>query len=389
MAKITLFELKEKMHTMRAAITADAEWIAEKAADAETSMEDIKAKEAHRDDLQKRYDLLKKEHDDMEAAQRTSLAIQNGAGGGLDEKTVKVKAKANFYKTALLGGDVTKAFEGLGAIPTGTADLGLGEHLLPTNLSNELITEPYDDNSLRRVEPVTQITGLEEPILNFELEDEDLDDVTDQDTANEIKTSGGSITYGRYKTKISVTIKDTVLHGTETNLVTEIEKGLRSGIATKEKINAFRTVSNTTHDHMSYYLKGIKVVTGPNLIQAIINAWADLADTFSGHASVIMRKTDYYAAILTLANKNNDLWGKKPEDVLGIPAIFNDRAVKPVIGDFTYSRQNYDIGTLYQTSNDAKKGEYYFVLTAWGDHQIRLKSAFRIAEVVPETPVEP
>ena len=389
MAKITLFELKEKMHTMAAAITADAEWIAEKAADPETTLEDIKAKEAHRDELQKRFDLLKKEHDDMETAQRTSLAIQNGSGGGLDEKTIKTKAKAAFYKAALTGGDVTKAYEGLGAIPMNSADLGRGEHLLPVNLSNELITEPVDENSLRKVEPVSQITGLEEPVLMFEIEDADLADVTDKETAKEIEMSAGTIAYGRFKMKITATVKDTVLHGTETDLVSTIENALRSGIATKEKINAFRKISDTTHDHMSFYLNGIKQVTGPNIIQAIINAWADLPETFATRASVVMRKSDYYAAIIILANNNKDLWGKKPEDVLGIPVIFNDRAETPIIGDFSYSRQNYDIGTIYETDKDAKKGEYYFVLTAWSDHRIRLKSAFRLAAAVPETPAEP
>ena len=42
---------------------------------------------------------------------------------------------------------------------------------------------------------------------------------------------------------------------------------------------------------------------------------------------------------------------------------------------------NYDIGTIFETDKDAKKGEYYWVLTAWGDQQIRLKSAFRLAVV--------
>lgn len=186
---------------------------------------------------------------------------------------------------------------------------------------------------------------------------------------------------GGVKTKIVATVKDTVLHGTDTNLVTTIENALRSGLAVKEKINAFRTVSDTVHDHMSFYLNGIKKVKGDNLIQAIINAWADLPEVFATNATCVMRKSDYYAAIQTLANGTESLWGKKPEDVIGIPVVFNDRAVIPIVGDFNYARQNYDIGTIYETDKDAKKGEYYFVLTAWGDHKIRLKSAFRLAEV--------
>lgn len=378
---MTLFEMKEKMHMLEQEREAMREFIATKAADASFDIAEIEAKESALTDIEKRYSLLKEAHDREESKQRTEVAMKAGSGAGLSEKDVIIKSKAAFYRAAILGGDMRKAYEGLGAIPAANADLGHGDNLLPVNLSNQLITEPVDDNSLRLVEPVSQITGLEEPTLMFSIEDADLADITDKETAKEIEMTGGVITYGRYKTKIYAAVKDTVLHGTDTDLVAQIENALRSGLATKEKINAFRTTSDTTHDHMSFYLNGIKEVTGPDIIMAIINAWADLPEIFASRAACVMRKSDYYAAIRTLS-VNDNLWGKKPEDVIGIPVIFNDRAVKPVIGDFSYSRQNYDIGTIYETDKDVKKGEYYFVLTAWGDHKIRLKSAFRIAKVV-------
>lgn len=381
MAKFTLFELKEKMATLDAAIAADAAWIAEKSPDPTIPMKEIEEKAAHRDELVARYNLLKKEHDGLEEAQKAQLAKQTGADGVVDEKTAQMKAKAAFYRTAITGGDVRKAYEGLGGIPPQAADLGMGDSLLPKNLSNELITEPMEENSLREVELISQIPGLEEPVLGFEIEDADVADVTDKQTAKEIELTGGTVSYGRYKTKVSVTIKDTVLHGTETDLVTTVENGLRSALAVKEKLNAFRADSDGVHDHMSFYLNGIKAVTGSNLIDAIIAAWADLPDAFSANAVCVMRRGDYYAAIRELANGAENLWGKKPEDIIGIPVKFNDRAVTPVVGDFRYARMNYDIGTVYETDKDAKKGEYYFVLTAWGDHQIRLKNAFRLAEV--------
>ena len=295
-----------------------------------------------------------------------------------------VTAKAAFYRAAVGIGDmeaVRKTYAGLGAIPAGSADLGRGSNLLPVNLSNELLAEPVEENSLRRVEPVSQINGLEEPKIDFTIEDADLADVTDEETAREIKMDGDTITYGRFKTKIVATVKDTVLHGTDTDLVNKVEAALRSGLAIKEKINAFRVESDTKHDHMSFYLNGIKEVEGSDLIQAIINAWADLPDAFSANACCVMRKQDYYAEIRKLANSSSDLWGAAPEDVLGVPVEFNDRAVIPVVGDFRYARQNYDIGTTLETDKDGKKGEYYFILTAWGDHRIRLKNAFRLAKV--------
>jgi HK97 family phage major capsid protein len=379
----TLFELKEKMATLQEQMSADRNWIVEKSADPTVPMAEIEEKQKHLEEIQKRYDNLKAEHDRVEKEQRVNVAVKNGQGGGLTEKEVLIKAKANFYRAALTGGDVKKAYEGLGAIPVSTADLGMGDNLLPTTMSNELITEPDEENSLRKIEPVSQISGLEEPVLMFDIEDADLADVTDEETAKEIKMNGDTVAYGRYKTKITATIKDTVLYGTDTDLVNKVEGALRSGLAIKEKMNAFRTVSDTTHDHMSFYLNDIKVVKSNNIISAIIAAWADLPEMFANKACCVMRRSDYYAAIQTMAGSDN-LWGKKPEDVIGIPVVFNDRASTPVVGDFDYSRQNYDIGAIYETDKDAKKGEYYFVLTAWGDHRIRLKNAFRLAEVTED-----
>lgn len=382
MARITLFDLKEKLATLNAAIASDAEWIAEKAADPATSMDDINAKKAHRDELVTRRDMLKAQHDEMEKAQRAAVSQKHVDSG--NPEAMLLKGKAEFYRAALTGRDpseIAKTYEGLGAIPEGASDLGYGENLLPTNMTNELITEPFETNSLRGIEQVSQITGLEEPKLIFDIEDADLEDVTDKDTANEIKMEGDTVSYGRFKTKITATVKDTVLHGNDVNLVTTIENGLRSGLAQKEKMRAFSTNADPTHEHMSFYMNGIKAVAGDNLINAIIKAIGDLPDSFSENATVVMRRSDYFAAVEQLANGAVTLWGKKPEDVIGYPVVFNDRAVIPVIGDFRYARLNYDIGTIYETDKDARKGEYYFVLTAWGDHRIKLKSAFRTAYV--------
>ena len=390
---MTLFEMKTNLFSLQNERKSIADWIAEKAADPTVPMEEITTKKQKIEELNARIDILQKTHDEEEERQRKALAMQKGggAGTGMTEKDVRTKAKADFYRAALTGGDVTKAYEGLGAVPASTADLGYGENLLPKTVSSELITEPVEDNSLRLIEPVSQVTGLEEPCLLFTIEDSDLADITDQETAKEIEMKGDTVVYGRYKTKITATVKDTVLHGSDVDLVSTVENALRSGIAIKEKMRAFAPASgsgayDSAHKHMSFYaatnnVTDIKTVEGSDIIDAIIKAWADLPEAFATNAKCVMRKQDYYAAIRVLANNNATLWGKKPEDVIGIPVIFNDRAATPVVGDFRYSKQNYDIGTIFETDKDGKKGEYYFILTTWGDHQIRLKSAFRLAKV--------
>lgn len=388
---MTLFELKEKLATLNEAINADSAYIAEKAADPAAAMDDIKAKEAHRDELVKRRDLLQAEHDAMENAQKAALTKEHGSTGVLSEKDAKIKAKAQFYRDAL-SGKAQKSYEGLGAIPAGNADLGSGDKLLPTNLSNELLMEPVETNPLRGIAHVTNITGLEEPKLGFTIEDADIADVTDKQTANEIAMEGDTVAYGRLKMKVSATVKDTVYHGTDLDVVGAVEEQLRSALAKREKHFAFQTAasissaSDTAHAHMSFYQEDtgvtvIKSVEGASLYEAIVNALADLADDYQGNARVVMRRVDYYSIIKELANSADALFGSKPASILGYPVTFCDKAVVPVVGDFRYYGINYDIGAVYETDKDAKKGEYYFVLTAWGDQQIRLKSAFRLAIV--------
>lgn len=393
----TLFELKEKMAELSASIKADAEWIAEKAADPATPIDDINAKKAHRDELQTRLSEIKGVHDEMEAMQREAVKTETK----MSEKDQLIASKAAFYRDAFAG-NVKKSYEGLGAIPVNTADLGYGEKLLPTNMSRELLMEPAEKNPLRGIARVTNITGLEEPKLGFTIEDADLADVADTATANEIALTGENVVYGRLKAKVCATVKDTVLNGTPVDLVGAIESRLSGALAKREKMFAFKSATDlynsgtkdTVHAHMSFYdytsytsssnlTYAITAKEGATMAAALEAALGDLADEFSENATIVMKKSDYYAMIEGIANHAESLFGAKPASFLGVPVVFCDKATIPVVGDFSYYGINYDIGTIFQTDQDAKKGEYYFVLTAWGDQQIRLKSAFRLAIVNP------
>lgn len=398
---MNLFELKEKMATLKAAILADANWLAEKAADPAVSKEDLDAKKAHRDELQARYDMLKAEHDRLEEEQRLAVAAKAVADGTVTAEQNMKEAKGAFYRDALTG-NVKKTYEGLGAIPANTADLGYGEHLLPKTVSNELLLEPVETNPLRDIVRVTNITGYEEPKLGFTIEDSDIGDVADTATANEIAMTGDSVVYGRLKMKVVATVKDTVLHGTNTNLVEAIESRLRSALAMREKRFAFQSATSiynsgtpdSVHRHMSFYdytsytsasvlTYAITAKEGATMYAAIVAALSDLADEFAANATVVMKKSDYYAMIQTLTNDSETLFGSKPASILGVPVVFCEKATIPVVGDFRYYGINYDVDAIYETDKDGKKGEYYFIFTAWGDQQIRLKSAFRLAIVNP------
>lgn len=375
---MTLFELKEKLTTLNAAIKSDADWIAEKAADPSVPIDEIKAKTAHRDELTERRDLIQSQHDEMEKQQRDALGNQPNTGN--PDKDARVKNKAAFYRAVAFGEDRTKVYQGLGAIPAGSADYGSGSSLLPSTLASELIAEPFEENSLRLVEQTSQIAGLEEPRIAFTIDDEDLlEDVIDFETAKEIEATADTVTYGRYKTKVKIKVADTVVLGTDTNLVATIENQLKSGLARKEKLRAFAKSAPDTHKHMSFYMNGIKGVTGTTIVAAIMAALGDLPDAFRANAKVVMRSADWYTYIQTLANSSDTLFTAKPQDVLGVPVIFNDQATIPIIGDFSYAKQNYDPVAVLDSDKNIETGTYMYVLTAWGDHQIKLKSAFRLA----------
>ena len=397
---MTIFEMREKMAHLQAAINADAQFLAEKASDPTVSMEDLNAKQSHMEDTQKRLDMIKAQCDRAEQEARDRLKAQEKALNG-DEKDNVIAQKAAFYRDAI-NGVLGKTYEGLGAIPTSDSDLGTGEKLLPTNLARELLIEPFEINPLRRIARITNITGLEEPKLGYTIEDADLADVTDKATANEIALSGDTVVYGRMKAKVAATIKDTVLHGTDVDVVNAVEGALRSALAKREKHFAFQSATSiynsgtpdSAHRHMSFYnytsytsasvlTYAITAKEGATMYDAIVAALGDLADDFSVNASVVMKKSDYFAMVKALANDSEALFGSKPASILGYPVIFCDKATIPVVGDFSFYGINYDIGTIFETDKDAKKGEYYWVLTAWGDQQIRLKSAFRLAIVNP------
>ena len=379
---MTLYELKEKLATLNAQINVDANWIAEKAADPTVPMEEIKTKTAHRDELTERRDLLQKQHDELEAQQKDALKNQMKNSTGDPAKDTEIKNKAGFYRAIAFGDKETakKTYAGLGAIPAGSADLGSGSNLLPSVLSNDLIAEPFEENSLRRVEQTSQIAGLEEPRIAFSIDDEDLlEDVVDFETAKEIETSADLVTYGRYKTKVKIEVADTVVYGTDANLVSTIENGLKSALARKEKLRAFAKSADDAHKHMSFYMNGIKGITGATIVAAIMAALGDLPDIFRANAKVVMRSADWYTYLQTLNGSNNELFTAKPQDVLGVPVEFNDQASIPIVGDFNYAKQNYEPVAVLDSDKDVDKGVYKYVLTAWGDHQIKLKSAFRLA----------
>ena len=89
--------------------------------------------------------------------------------------------------------------------------------------------------------------------VDYTIDEETVADVTDTDTAREIELEGDSIAFGRFKTKVMATVKDTVLHGQAVDIADKVDAALRSALAMKEKLRAFATAPDDAHAHMSFY----------------------------------------------------------------------------------------------------------------------------------------
>jgi HK97 family phage major capsid protein len=411
----TLYKLKSDLSIVGAELKNVEEEIRNKVADPAVPIEEIHNLKTKAKELQERFDTLKAMHDRLEAQEKAKIEALRQKNPVQSAKTSADKiiaAKAEFIRAKILnrpmspeaqeilGADITAP---LIAIPAGGDNVTGGENLLPTTQSKEIIAEPFVRNPLRGKITMTSIAGLELPKIAFELDEDSF--ITDIETAKEIEATGDKVSFGKFKFKVKVRISDTVLHGSDLDLVTYVENALRSGLAAKEKKVSFAhgTGSDSplpvvaAEKHMSFYeLDGssnsvIKEVEGADMYEAITNAIADLHEDFRENAQVCMRYSDYVTMLKTLSNQSVSLYGKQPEEIIGKPVFFSDAAAiydtdgiygRPIVGDFNYMHLNYDPAVVYDSDKDVDKGEYIWVLTAWIDQRKKLASAFRIAKVV-------
>jgi len=382
---MTLYELKEKLATVGNQLKNVEEQLVNKAANPAVTKEEIEELKNKKADLQQRFELLKEQHDKVEKEQQAKIKQENPISVVENEEGKLIAAKAELIRAAVEGRPMSdEARNVLRALPA--PQPSGGEKLLPTTMTNELVHEPFTRNPLREIIRMTNIKGLEVPKIAYTLDDDAF--IGDDETAKEIALTGDKVSFGRHKFKVKARISDTVLHGSDTNLVNYVENALRSGLAAKEKKVAFATTPAAGEEHMSFYSaqNAVQEVEGADLFEAITNAIADLHEDFRENARVVMRYSDYVTILKSLANNAVTLYNAPPESIIGKPVTFSDAAVKPIVGDFNFAHLNYDGMLVYDTDKDVDKGEYLFVLTAWIDMHLLLKSAFRIATVAPEAP---
>lgn len=378
-----LFDLKANLNTVGTQLASVENEIMSKAADPNASIDEVRSLKQKRDDLKERLDILQNQHDALEQEQKAKIQAslekaKAGASAGLnseDPKVKKISAKAGLIRATMRKEVPAPEVRAALGDNNGTG----GEKLLPKTVSEELIHEPFVKNPLRELSTYTSVTNLEIPKVDFSLDDDDF--IQDLQTAKELEVDGDVVTFGRRKFKVMAKISETILAATDTDLVATVERALQSGLAAKEKKVSFAVTPKQGEEEMSFYAAGIKQVSAEDKYKAIKKAIADLPEDFRENAKVMMTYADYLEIIETLANGSATLYGAQPEQIIGKPVEFCDAAVDPIVGDFRYSHFNYDPAITYESDKDVKTGENVFVLTAYFDHKIKLKSAFRIAKV--------
>ncbi|MGE6718717.1 phage major capsid protein [Peribacillus frigoritolerans] len=376
----TLFELKQNMATLGQQLQKYEGELSQKAIDPSATLEDIKALQKSKEDIKARFDVIKEQHDVLEAEQKASFEDKSNIQNIADPKAKIVTAKAELIRATIRNQAVPKDVMAV----LGDRNSTGGEKLLPTTMSEELLMEPLVKNPLRDISTYTNLRNLEIPKISFTLDDDDF--IADTETAKELKVTGDVVKFTRNKFKVFAPVSETVLRGSNVNLVQSVDRALESGLAAKEKKVAFTKTPKTGEEHMSFYQTGetaIKTVNGADIYEAIVNALADLHEDYRENAKIVMNYADYTKVVKFLNNGNSTYFAAPPESVWGKTVKFVDAATDPIVGDFAYSHFNYDLDVLYERDKNVRTGIEDFVLTAYVDHQIKLKSAFRIAKVIP------
>ena len=368
--------LKEAVNKVEA-LYADPKSTVENRREAENVVKDLKER------------VQKYENDIREMDEEANRQLQNKKNvQGMSEKDKIVASKANVIRGMIKKESVADDLKALGgsyflnALSTHQTTGQGGAAILPKTTASEAIVEPKKVNKLRDYVRISHESNLEIPKLTFSIADDAF--IEDEATAKELKLNGSTVTFGRFKSKVFCDVSETMLLGTDINLVSEVEAGLDSAIQTKEKKQLFGTNLGANEKHMSFYEKDnsnytIPAVTGETKYLAIKKAIADLGEDYRENAHIIMTYADYLDIIEALANGNATLFMAQPEQILGKPVIFIDAATIPIVGDLSYLQINYHPETISDSDKNVKTGMNTFALTAWYDIAFRLRSAFRLA----------
>lgn len=378
------YELNAKRMALKDSLSKAEHHIIDLASDPNADKDQIETAQKHRDDLKAKFEAMTDAYEKAQAAEiKAATPVKAKAQVVMTPEEKKETIEAAWIRKTMKpeDGAVLEKWHSIKDALKDDKDSSKGADILPINVASDLVYEPLATNPLREMEEVSTITNLVLPTIAFEVV---TDAVKDGDPAKDATVTGGEIEFGRFKTKVRAGISETILNGTDTNLVAYVNNALSSALQQRELTAALSASPATGEEHMSFYnaANNIKKITGDDMFKAINKAIADLDDAYQDNAQVLMSRADYYDMIDKLANGSTTLYEKQPEQVFGVPVHFTSKATTPIVGDFKQARLNYDISApMFEQYKDYQTGFNYFQLTAWLDQRIKLASAFRLVGV--------
>lgn len=191
---MTLFEVKQALATVGEQLQKNETEITQKAIDPNIAMKELQQLEVTKQSLQKRFDILKNQHDQLEQEQKANLA-KGQFTQSEDPQQKLIDAKASLIRSTMKKDSISKeASEVLEQQYGGNVFQSLiddaatgGQNFIPKNTGTEVISEPVVANKLRGISAMTNIPNLELPKISFSLDDDDF--IEDGETAKELKAN--------------------------------------------------------------------------------------------------------------------------------------------------------------------------------------------------------
>lgn len=383
--KMNSYELNAQRLNLKEALADAEQRIIELSVDPNADKDQIDAAKKHRDDLKAKFEAINEAYEKAAAEEIKAATPVNKlkAEVVMTPEQKRETIVAAWIRKTMKPEDaaVLEKWHSVKDELKDDKDTTKGADILPINVASDLVYEPLATNPLREMEEVSTVTNLVLPTIAFEVV---TDAVKDGTAAKNATVKGGEIEFGRFKTKVRAGISETILNGTDANLVGYVNNALSSALQARELSAALSASPAPSEEHMSFYntVNGIKTVKGADMFKAINKALADLDDAYQDNAQVLMTRADYFDMLDKLSNSSTTLYEKQPEQIFGVPVHFTSKATTPIVGDFKQARLNYDIATpVFEQYKDYQTGFNYFQLTAWLDHRIKLASAFRLASV--------
>lgn len=383
--KMNSYELNAQRLNIKETLADAEQRIIELSVDPNADKDQIDAAKKHRDDLKAKFEAINEAYEKAAAEEIKAATPVNKlkAEVVMTPEQKRETIVAAWIRKTMKPEDaaVLEKWHSVKDELKDDKDTTKGADILPINVASDLVYEPLATNPLREMEEVSTVTNLVLPTIAFEVV---TDAVKDGTAAKDATVKGGEIEFGRFKTKVRAGISETILNGTDANLVGYVNNALSSALQARELSAALSASPAPSEEHMSFYnaVNGIKTVKGADMFKAINKALADLDDAYQDNAQVLMTRADYFDMLDKLSNSSTTLYEKQPEQIFGVPVHFTSKATTPIVGDFKQARLNYDIATpVFEQYKDYQTGFNYFQLTAWLDHRIKLASAFRLASV--------